>query len=304
MEKLSVLVTGYKRPGNLNNLLNQISLHSNVDLYIAIDGPKTQSNDLPLVNYCREIARNAKKNFNAKVLIHEKNLGCRAGMTDSINWFFQKIEKGVILEDDLKLHSDFFDFMERSLNHFEKDDSVGSVTGYNATPLSQITNQEKLGYFTNFSSSWGWGTWRDRWEKNLTDLTNWEELITKKKLKSLGGKNGMKRWVNTFNRVQKEELDSWAYPWLLTQWINDYSTFTSSKNLIENLGFNDKATHTKIGQSAPLYQGKIDFETKLPELKHNIDYIAEEWILKNRFFVHSDIEKIKFKISNLRTIGS
>ena len=93
MEKLSVLVTGYKRPGNLNNLLNQISLHSNVDLYIAIDGPKTQSNDLPLVNYCREIARNAKKNFNAKVLIHEKNLGCRAGMTDSINWFFQKIEK-------------------------------------------------------------------------------------------------------------------------------------------------------------------------------------------------------------------
>ena len=38
----------------------------------------------------------------------KKNLGCKIGVTNSINWFFSNVKEGIILEDDIIAHDDFF----------------------------------------------------------------------------------------------------------------------------------------------------------------------------------------------------
>ena len=37
-------------------------------------------------------------------LFSDKNLGCRLGVTRAINWFFENVDEGIILEDDCIPH--------------------------------------------------------------------------------------------------------------------------------------------------------------------------------------------------------
>ena len=45
--------------------------------------------------------------------ISESNLGCKVGVVRAINWFFNNVQEGIILEDDNVAHPDFFYFFLR-----------------------------------------------------------------------------------------------------------------------------------------------------------------------------------------------
>ncbi len=52
-------------------------------------------------------------------------------------------------------------------------------------------------------------------------------------------------WRNIFDRVYRDQIDSWAYRWTLACWAQAGLTVLPNTNLVENIGFGEGATHTK-----------------------------------------------------------
>jgi hypothetical protein len=51
-------------------------------------------------------------------------------------------------------------------------------------------------------------------------------------------------WRDIYWNVYKEKIDSWAYRWTLSCWVNSGLTILPNTNLVTNIGFQDGATHT------------------------------------------------------------
>ena len=83
---------------------------------MAADGPRVDNKDDVLkIAKAREIATKIDWPCELKTLFRDKNLGCKKAASESITWFFNQEEQGIILEDDCLPHSDFFPFVKHYL---------------------------------------------------------------------------------------------------------------------------------------------------------------------------------------------
>ena len=78
-------------------------------------------------------------------LFREQNLGCKLAVSEAINWFFEHVEAGVILEDDCLPHPMFFPFCAELLERYRDDERVMVISGNNFQD-----GQPHLGYLLLF----------------------------------------------------------------------------------------------------------------------------------------------------------
>jgi hypothetical protein len=52
-------------------------------------------------------------------------------------------------------------------------------------------------------------------------------------------------WRSVFNQVYQGEIDSWAYVWQYSIWMNGGISILPEKNLVSNIGHGKDATHTQ-----------------------------------------------------------
>ena len=88
-------------------------------LYIAADGPR--KNVLDEGKKCEETRRIVEVvDWPCEVyrLYNNDNLGCGEGVSRAITWFFEHEEEGIIIEDDVLPHLDFFRFCDEMLERY------------------------------------------------------------------------------------------------------------------------------------------------------------------------------------------
>lgn len=102
------------------------------------------------------------------IFVSEKNKGLVTSIVQGLNYSFQKYEASVVIEDDCYLHKDFYKFVKAGLEQYVGDRSVYSITGYR-WPIKIPEGYTKSIYTSYRISSWGWGTWKDRWESFSED---------------------------------------------------------------------------------------------------------------------------------------
>ena len=98
---LPILILAYNRDDLFNETLRRLLRQGFKNIYISIDGAKTNEDKLKQKEMLRCIESlhvNRKK-----VRIGEKNEGCRFGVISGITWFFKQEELGIINEDDIEM---------------------------------------------------------------------------------------------------------------------------------------------------------------------------------------------------------
>ena len=71
-------------------------------------------------------------------------------------------------------------------------------------------------------------------------------------------------WKNSFEKAYSGRIDTWDYQWVFANWLKGRLCILPAVNLISNIGFNSRATHTTAGNK----MADIDrFEMIFP-LKH------------------------------------
>ena len=122
-------------------------------LFIAADGPRPGRNgEYERCIEVRKIAEAVDWQCEVHTNYSAENLGCRKKVSTSIDWFFENVEEGIILEDDCLPDLGFFRFCDEVLPKYRNQNNVSMVSGTNYLPTWNASGK------SYFYSYWG-GIW-------------------------------------------------------------------------------------------------------------------------------------------------
>ncbi len=245
MQTTPILVILFNRPDFATKLFQVISELKPPKLYVISDGPRTaleaeavqKSRDIfNVINWVCEV----KKNYS------DENLGLRNRISGGISWAFENEERLIILEDDCIPHPDFFPFCDELLTKYKDDTRIMTINGCNLNPDLTRNNSETY-FFSKYASSWGWATWKRAW--NLYD-SEMEGFDNKDVLRNFAYNlpyryRAASYWYLKLEKVKNAQINSWAYRWMFTLWINNGLAVVPKTNLIQNIGYDMRSTNTK-----------------------------------------------------------
>ena len=283
MSKIPILFLVYNRLDCTKKSLNSILKYEPNKIYISCDGPKNNPLDKKKTNQVRRyIEKKTMKIKKVQFLFNKKNLGCKKSNLKALNWFFKKEKKGVILEDDCVANQNFFSFCKSLLFKYKKNKKIYCISGSNFQ--SQPIDKNSY-YFSKYNHCWGWATWSDRWRYNDGNIKFWPKLKENKNWKKLH-RNNLERqyWEKIFDKVYKNRVDSWAYPWTLSVWKKNGLTITPNSNLVKNIGFGENSTHSKFKLDKITYKNKSKINDILLHPKQiKANNTADNLVFKNHF---------------------
>ena len=272
--KTPVLFLVFNRPNETGQVFRKIRKAKPPKLYVAVDGPRLAvEGENETIEKVREIATNVDWSCEVKTLFRDKNLGCKYAVSEAIDWFFENEEQGIILEDDCLPSHSFFKFCEDLLDKYKNNSQVGMISGCNLTNYTK-TDQS---YFFSYGGIWGWATWKRAWKDYDVEMKKWKNMNSRKIIKSFINNDKIyEMFKKNYDKVFNGDIDTWDYQWQFTRLLNKSLTATPCKNLVSNIGFNEKATHTSN-------------ENKYSNLKsHNIEFPL---IHPKKIYICSNFEK-------------
>jgi hypothetical protein len=238
-----VLFLVFNRPSTTKRVFEQIRRAQPSRLFVAADGPRLdRAGEAERCAEVRKIIDGVDWECEVRTLFRGDNLGCRKAVSSAIDWFFENVEEGIILEDDCLPSQSFFHFCAELLDRFRDDSRVMQISGSN---YLSVTLKESY-YFSKYGPIWGWATWKRAWKLYDVEMQLWP-LVKQNRLHYdfCFDESEVAVREQTFDAVYAGKIDTWDYQWVFARLINSGLSITPAHNLITNIGFSDDATHTK-----------------------------------------------------------
>jgi hypothetical protein len=240
-----VLFLIFNRSDTTRQVFESIRQAKPAKLYVAADGarPDTAGEEVK-IKEVRSIATSVDWECEVKTLFREHNLGCKMAVSSAITWFFEHEQEGIILEDDCLPEQTFFPYCQELLEIYRHDTRVMAISGDNFQQGKKRT--EYSYYFSRYPHCWGWATWKRAWQHWDGDFTSWPEIKEKFFLNDLamGDETLVTYWAKIYDQCHAGKIDSWAYPWNYSCWVQSGLAALPNVNLVSNIGVGAGATHT------------------------------------------------------------
>lgn len=212
-------------------------------LYIIADGPRNADEKIRT-----DAARAATDNIDWACepvrLYSEDHLGCKERVLSGLNEVFAKETRAIVLEDDCLPHPDFFEYCETLLHHYEGDERIGTING-TCLPGFVTNSKEFSCVFTRLSIVWGWAATRRVWNFVDPSLKDWDQLKQSNWLSTIfpGQQQLVKGLTALFDKA-RGGYDDWSPAFLFALLKNNLLNIHPAENMITNMGFGPRATHT------------------------------------------------------------
>lgn len=278
---IPILLLVFKRADLTQQVFDRVREIRPRQLFISADGARShKAGEAEQVAATRQIFEAVDWDCEVKTLYRTENLGCRKAVSGGINWFFEHVERGIILEEDCIPDLSFFPFVKAMLERYGNDDNIMSISGLNLIQ-NQFLDLPTSYLFSKFVFYWGWATWRSAWQKMDVDMKRFPEFVEKNYIsRLLADKEAQQYLQQKFHETHTKQNDSWAYAWFYSCILNNGLSIVPKNNLIENLGFGEDATHTQFAESAFLAKA-----TPLPfPLVHPKTVEAAPYSVAHQFF--------------------
>ncbi|PTS95916.1 nucleotide-diphospho-sugar transferase [Pedobacter sp. HMWF019] len=308
--KSPVLFLIFNRPDTTLRVFEQIRLAQPSVLYVAADGPRPEKEgDAQLCKQAIEVLNGVDWNCTVKTLYRKENLGCKEAVSSAIDWFFEHVEEGIILEDDCLPSNSFFYFCDTLLEKYRHDTRIRHITG------SNLQHGQTWGdasyYFSNLTHVWGWASWRRVWKEYDKDLKRFDEQDVKYKLKNVFNDDfAIETWSRIFSEVKAGKINTWDYQLTFLNFFSHGLSINPNKNLISNIGFRPDATHTPDPDNLNSNIERQEIYTIthpeyfLPEKAADHFTLAQDFNLEERWRRHNLLRRqfkrwLKLKIKSL-----
>lgn len=245
MNLAPIILFVYNRPEHTKKTVDAIKLNefaSESLLFIFADGSKNE-NDKKSVDEVRNYILTISGFKEIKITLKEKNLGLADSVISGVTEVIDKFGKAIVLEDDIVTSKYFLKFMNEALDFYQSDDKIFSISGYNFPIKIPKCYQYKI-YISPRPSSWGWATWKDRWEKVDWRISDYDHFIhNKKEIKkfNLGGDD----LTRMLRRQMSGIINSWAIRWTYAHYQGNGYCLFPVKSLAKNIGADSSGVHTK-----------------------------------------------------------
>lgn len=245
--KSPVLFMIFKREDTTRRVFERIRLAQPPRLYIAADGPRPdKKGEVEKCKATRSVVDVIDWPCKVERLYHDHNLGCGVGPSTAISWFLSKETEGIIIEDDIIPHPDFFRFCDEMLEEYRDDKRVMMVSGHNS--FFNGYDSENSYYLSHLGGIWGWATWRRAWEGYKFDLRDVSRVDLEDALRSQPFPEPfIQKWLSDYDMMCSSlRKDAWDYQWAIHRFIRQGLSVVPYQNLTLNIGFDSaEATHTQ-----------------------------------------------------------
>ena len=210
-----VLLLIHARPDTTRLVFESIRSVRPRQLYVAADGPRQDvAGEEQKCGEARRIATGVDWDCKLHTLLRSTHVGLEPAVRSAIDWFFEQVEEGIILEDDCRPSASFYSFCEELLDRYRTELQVMHIGGDNFQYGRRrgVTSY----YFSKYALTWGWATWRRAWARHRADA----ELVA-------------------------EPARTWDAQWQQSLDLHAALAIVPNVNLVTNVGFGPDASHTR-----------------------------------------------------------
>lgn len=280
-----ILFIIFNRPDTTKRVFGTLRQLKPKHLYVAADGPRlSRPDEKDICQQTRDVIKSIDWPCNLVTLFQSKNLGCKVAEFTAITWFFNQVNQGIILEDDCLPNPSFFPFCSQLLDKYANNPQIMHIGGDN---FQKVKVKDSY-YFSRYSHVWGWASWARAWKHYDVKISSWPKVKHSSTFKKLLP-NAIERlyWSQIFDLVYDNKINTWDYQWLYTILVQNGTTIVPRVNLISNIGFGNKPTHThnKHSPFANLKTHPIQFPLRHPSTIA-INTKNDEYTVKNHFKIN------------------
>jgi hypothetical protein len=297
--KTPVLFCIFNRPDVTKKTFTTLSKIKPKVLYIAADGARDFiAGEADLCLRTRKVTENI--NWDCKVfrLYRNSNLGCGKAISSAIDWFFENVDQGIILEDDCLPKPYFFKFVEDMLEKYKYDEKIMHISGDNFFESNLLGLVSPM--FTKYPHVWGWATWKRAWMKYDYNMKIWRRANLLSKINSIeGGLLNKLYWTAKFDSVAYKITNTWDYQWIYANFKNSANSVFPSTNLVKNIGFGVDSTHTKKESKNIKFVNKSNTNENINDFEENHVFNANSWKTIINFLYFSVFGRVYIYISSI-----
>lgn len=258
-----IVVFCYNRPQHLRQTLDALQRNALADrspLIVFSDGAKNDR-DAGLVTEVRAVLAKLAGFASIEIVQATHNTGLANSVIGGVSRVLHTYDRVIVLEDDMVSTPDFLDYMNTALETYHQRSDIFSVTGY-TPPLALPTGYQPEVYLAPRASSWGWGTWRNRWQQADWQVQDFDQLKQNPRQIAQLNKGGDDLWPMLVKQ-QRGVIDSWAIRWTLAQMQHGAYGLYPVRSKIKNIGTDGSGTNftfTSHAYGQELAEGRV----KLP----------------------------------------
>ena len=307
-EDIPVLLTIFNRPDLTRKVMDNLRNIKPKRLFVAADGPRPdRPQDIERCQLARQEAVAVDWPCEITTRFLDENLSVDPAVSSAINWFFEQVEFGIILEDDCIVHPDFFTLCGELFVRYADDLRIMQVSSL--SPYEAREHPYDYHFSRTFRCSGGWGTWRRAWKYFNSDMRRYGDAEALEIMKAYHSDYYKLLWLH--KKLVEIKSGDFFYPWW-SHWDYQWNLVCASQNglcivpeqnLMENIGFDDDSTHTV--NITPVFENlrthSLDFPIRHPDFVHSDSQPERE--LGNRIFKSLSL-KSRFLYMFRRMVGS
>lgn len=288
-----VVVFCYKRLDTLKKTIEALKHNPEAiltHLIIFSDGPKKEADHL-LVAMVRDYINHLGGFRMITTYFSETNKGLARSIIEGVTLVFEKYDRVIVLEDDLLTSNNFLNFMNQSLDHYEFNKRIFSISGY--TSIIKNGDPSKV-YFTRRASSWGWATWRNSWSSIDWEVKDYADFCIDAKARKAFNSMGSDL-AGMLDKQMAGKINSWAIRWCYHQFRQDLYTVFPQVSRVRNIGFTPEGTHTVDHFNR--FDTLLD-ESSIRNFQFSDDITLDKNIFRQFYSKYSVITRIRYRLLN------
>lgn len=279
---IPILLLTFNRPRTTKMVFEEIRKAKPKKLFVHVDGPRNDG-EKTRVEEVKKIVSGVNWPCDVKFFFRKNNIGIAKGWIEAIDWLFEDVEEGIILEDDALPNQDFFRFCEEMLKKYRNDPRVMHITGCNFQRGWKANNYSY--YFSIFPHTYAWAIWKEKRKKYDSKMKGYLQL--REQFKKIFPDTLERNYlIRIMDDAYYGNLDAVDTKWFFSIIKNRGLCVIPNKNLITNIGFGADSTHTKdIDSYFSLPLEKMEFPLKQPSLivrDQKADKRYVRWLLRNK----------------------
>ena len=262
----------YNRPLHTEQVLS--ALNDNIgaehtDLFLFADAaakPEAEES----VHQVRELIHAFAGHSNFKsVTIREAdtNIGCRDSIINGVTSVIEQYGRVIVVEDDLLTRKNFLKYMNDGLSLYENDSRIWSLAGHTRN-FAELADYPFDFYLTRRACSWGWATWKDRWDRIDWSVSDYESF-RRNPLKRLRFARGGGDLYQMLENEMKGKSSAWDLRLQYSMAKTDMFTVYPKRTFVYNIGFDGSGTHCVVTGNETFENLEAQDYTLIPNIQFN-----------------------------------
>lgn len=185
------------------------------------------------------------------------NQGLANSIVKGVTYVLDQNDGVIILEDDCVPMPGFLDYMRRGLEKYRTCEKIFHIGGYGNPAFMKLIHKDI--YFRRGVDSWGWGTWKDRWNTFDYKKDYFTLLQTDRQLAleaALWSGLDIQNWITGH---VNGKTDTWATQWALNIMEHNGMCMLPRQSLVKNVGFDGTGTNCVVTSEyeTEYYKGEV-----------------------------------------------